>query len=370
MPEVTIASHKWRKRTRDWSAVCDNTLKLDRSYGLVGNPSTLNEFGVCAPDCEICVTPVPLIGNFNLKCTLRTGPIREVMILPSLPQILTLPSQFELTIVGGAMTSAVSSSPPPNGSNNPTFSVCSDFAPGQSLKNILERTKTKTLILRGSEATGYASDWVDFGTATTGLNFKFTEKLYSTSPTNLLFRNKSVTRNMEIRATFSVQSGSGANWACVWGPISIQSRVKSFTVSDTGWTTQMGGVATFQDFFNPKSEFTSLWEPFLSWVPVPQGVNMRNRLDGKQSFCTEVVTRKNSWAPFVFQEGYMGCGAHFLMENRTLNVTGTGSLFDTAYSTTNDLGVPAPYSIFQRWGGVDKSYKWCYWSKMTKRDGT
>jgi hypothetical protein len=59
MPEVTIASHKWRLPTDEFSPLCDNTLKLNNSTGLVDNPSRLNSFGVCGPACEICVTPIP-----------------------------------------------------------------------------------------------------------------------------------------------------------------------------------------------------------------------------------------------------------------------------------------------------------------------
>jgi hypothetical protein len=57
MPEVTVASRKWRRRTRSFSALCDNMLTLDRTEGLQDDPSKLNRFGVCAPECEICLTP-------------------------------------------------------------------------------------------------------------------------------------------------------------------------------------------------------------------------------------------------------------------------------------------------------------------------
>lgn len=59
MAEVTIASHKWRLPTDDFSPLCDNTLKLNNSAGLSDNPSRLNSFGVCGPNCEICITPIP-----------------------------------------------------------------------------------------------------------------------------------------------------------------------------------------------------------------------------------------------------------------------------------------------------------------------
>ncbi len=80
----------------------------------------------------------------------------------------------------------------------------------------------------------------------------------------------------------------------------------------------------------------------------------------------EIAGRANSWDPFLYQDGLIGCGAHRLMEHRILNVNGSGTFGDAVFSTTNDLGLPAPYSPNQPWGALDQSYKWCTWQKIEK----
>jgi hypothetical protein len=82
MAEQIIASHKWRRRTRDWSAVCDNNLKLDRTYSLLDNPSSLNQYGICAPDCEMCITPYPR-NIENQSCYCETIPLFYDVVLPA-----------------------------------------------------------------------------------------------------------------------------------------------------------------------------------------------------------------------------------------------------------------------------------------------
>jgi hypothetical protein len=63
MAEVTVASRKWRRRTRSFSALCDNMLTLDRTYGMQDDPSKLNQLGICASPCEMCVTAiVPVVS--------------------------------------------------------------------------------------------------------------------------------------------------------------------------------------------------------------------------------------------------------------------------------------------------------------------
>lgn len=58
MAEEEIASYSWRLPLDEWSPLCDNILKLDRSSGLAGSPMKLNRLGICPPPCEMCVTAI------------------------------------------------------------------------------------------------------------------------------------------------------------------------------------------------------------------------------------------------------------------------------------------------------------------------
>ncbi len=218
MAEVIIASHKWRKRTRDFAALCDNALKLDRTYSLVNDPMKMNRYGVCAPDCEICITPMPY--ELTPKCSLRTGDLSAVMVLPPEPIPLTLPSQFRLSIVGGGMTSTVNSS---------SWLGCKRFMPGDALSNMLARSATQSMTIRGSATRNHESDWVYFGKSKVTLNFVYDETLNSNFPPNRITRSVSVTRDMEIQGFLSFVGTKN----CPWG-LSVLSRIKPNTLPVVG----------------------------------------------------------------------------------------------------------------------------------------
>lgn len=57
MAEELIAEYRWRLPVEEWSVLCDNTLKLDRSTGFSDGPMRKNSVSICAPKCEMCVTP-------------------------------------------------------------------------------------------------------------------------------------------------------------------------------------------------------------------------------------------------------------------------------------------------------------------------
>lgn len=98
MAEQIIASHKWRRRTRDWSAVCDNVLKLDRTYSLLDNPSVMNQYGICAPACEICVTPYGGLGTKDDPCEAFR------FMKKSGDDVVKIPVQWDVTADGGPFT--------------------------------------------------------------------------------------------------------------------------------------------------------------------------------------------------------------------------------------------------------------------------
>ena len=58
MAEEEIASYSWRLPLDEWSPLCDNILKLNRSGGLSGTPMRLNSSAICSPPCEMCVTAI------------------------------------------------------------------------------------------------------------------------------------------------------------------------------------------------------------------------------------------------------------------------------------------------------------------------
>ena len=349
MPEVTIASHKWRKRTRDWSAVCDNTLKLNRTYGMVGDPSKLNSLGVCAPDCEICVTPIP--GEITPKCSVRTD-LGGFMVVPKTPEVLTLPGQFQLSIVGGGMTSSVDGS---------SWPLCRGMRPGDALKNILERSVTQTMTLRVTSPQSYESDWVYFGESTATLNFVGQEQVNMNFPPNTATRSASATREIEIKGFLSY---------CPWG-LTIFSRIKpnSFGRStDSGWSFSYGSPNYPRgslDFIGPKDLYDRLFSGFLNWDPAGGfEIGQVRKLNRTEEYMQEVGNRVNTWDPFLFQSGMIGCGAHRLMENRVYNVSSFSTFGSSTWTVTNELGAVVPSNSNQPWGAVDPSYKWCQWQKI------
>ncbi len=68
MAEVTIASHKWRLFRDEFSGLCDNTLFLDNTTGLIDDPVKLNSKGVCPPPCKMCISSSPLGLQANCFC--------------------------------------------------------------------------------------------------------------------------------------------------------------------------------------------------------------------------------------------------------------------------------------------------------------
>lgn len=68
MAEELIAQHKWRKRLSEWSPLCDNVMRLDRSESLVESAMKLNSLGICAPPCEMCVTPFGELEALEKPC--------------------------------------------------------------------------------------------------------------------------------------------------------------------------------------------------------------------------------------------------------------------------------------------------------------
>ena len=81
MPETTVASNKWGIQTGLFKRACDNTLRLDNSAGLSAMPVKKNRKGICAPSCEVCITPFP--NNVKAPCFCSEVPLYYEVDLPS-----------------------------------------------------------------------------------------------------------------------------------------------------------------------------------------------------------------------------------------------------------------------------------------------
>lgn len=155
MPEQEIASIRWRKRLRDWSRICDNGLKLDRTGNLSGTPAKLNSFAICSPECEMCVTPQSVVTCDN---GLRQSLSPYMEDLPITPAFIPIPSQrWQVDILGDQVVS---------GTGNPCL------PPGGVFTNLYGQSSTKRFILYPSGNTEFQSEWKPFGTSTVTLNFK------------------------------------------------------------------------------------------------------------------------------------------------------------------------------------------------------
>lgn len=95
MPEVTIAQHKWRLPTDEFSPLCDNTLKLNNAAGLSGSPSKLNQFGVCQPSCDICISPYGTFGFTRDTCG------NFSFMKKNADDIVQIPNSWQATGLGG-----------------------------------------------------------------------------------------------------------------------------------------------------------------------------------------------------------------------------------------------------------------------------
>lgn len=168
MAEETIAEHRFRRRVRDWSAICDNVLKLDRTNSLADAPMRLNQFGICAPPCEMCITP-PFASDVAL-CDIRAA-LSDYMDLPDgdllLPRSLTmrLISVNEIKVVASEVDALTG-----RALNDTFFKPASTCRP--TLKNTLSQAIPPqlsdisfNLILKqnDSNGTGWSSDFADSG---------------------------------------------------------------------------------------------------------------------------------------------------------------------------------------------------------------
>lgn len=328
MPEVTIASHKWRKKTRDWSPVCDNSMKLNRTAGMVGNPSRLNGFNICQPACEICVTPYPLIGEITIPCARLA--LQPFMVLPAMPLDLKLPTSFECELLTTTLTSAVNSS---NWLQNRCFQV------GQSLTNIFAISETKNVILRGINGF-YSSDWVDFGNLNVTTNYTCSE--VGGQPRTWTYGTNSKTQ-FSVSMSFVNTSGG-----CGLG-ISVQARQKP------------GTGTSFGSNSNPPmgSGCDAVFRQFFSTFPVPfspsGGFSIIDRINGtglENIQNKSVFQSQNRFEPFRLVAGSIGCNAHLMKTSVTRNV-----------SVVNGSIVGATFPI-----SSSPENPWCWVMRITERN--
>ena len=353
-----VAEVRWRRRLRDWSAICDNVMKLDRTTSLEEAAFRLNQYGICAPVCEMCVTPYPQIGDVNLTCDLRYELQKYMVLPPPPPARLTLPAQFVAEIMPGQFTSGVDSS-----TNQFGQGTC--LRVGTPIENILERSKTKTFIMRGNELFGWNSDEAEFGETTVVLNFSARMKNGS-GGTQIMRRTTTRKRTMLIWYTLQVRN----NWDpqnCTWFfTHQIRPKIGSDIVTDTGWVyeAQVGpadlpGEFPFGKWLNPMSSYRDLWSilPFQTYRGqlARWAIHTVNPSVDRQTF-QEINQYRNAWDPFAYHQGAAYCGLNDLMESVVWNVfQDYENWWGTAGKTTRTIDT----NVGEIWG---------YMSKLSRRE--
>lgn len=220
MPEENIASYSWRRRTSEFSPLCDNAMTLDNTSGLVDSPMRQNSIGICRPACEMCITPFPGIREIDLTCSNKIwleGYFGSP--LPTDPDEPVLPGQFTARWVSGAW--------------NAQHSLAgTDIVAGDALQNIGETCATESFVMSWDAASqSWVSDWHLWGTR---------HELVVTQQCNASgeVATTTTTWDAEFRATLNATSCGRI--------ITIQTRAKNINSSSDGIITNFGCKDWFQ----------------------------------------------------------------------------------------------------------------------------
>jgi hypothetical protein len=215
MPEVTIASHKWRIPTDEFSPLCDNRFTIDNSVGLVGNPSKLNQAGICFPACEMCISPYGSLADISDSCGAFPW------MKKSADDVVQIPSQWDVTCDGGSFTLA---------------RAIGSAAAGLSTNSFLPELSGKKFVMRGGLKNGNGLWESDFMPLDDRLNYYELTRF----ETGAVVKKYSVLFSVEVKIGYFVGRTSTN---CVRGPV--------FTFRRTVKSSEKIGL-TFLDpqFFN------------------------------------------------------------------------------------------------------------------------
>jgi hypothetical protein len=145
MAEVTVASHKWRIPTDEFSPLCDNQLPINNSIGMAGNPSKMNQAGICFPACKMCVSPYGSLVDISDACSAFPW------MKKSADDVVQIPSQWTVTCDGGSFTLA---------------RAVGTAAAGLSTNAFLPELSGRTFLMRGGLINGnglWESDYLSLG---------------------------------------------------------------------------------------------------------------------------------------------------------------------------------------------------------------
>jgi hypothetical protein len=207
MAEVTIASHKWRLPTDEFSPLCDNTLKLNNSTGLTDNPMKMNQAGVCVPACEMCISPYGSLSDISDACSAFR------FMKKSADDVVQIPSQWNTTVDGGSFTLA---------------RAIGSAGAGLSTNSLLPELNGKTFVMRGGLINGngsWESDYLSLGDRTN--DYKLTQL-----ETGVIVKRYRVVFGVEVKIGYFV-GRTPTN--CVRGPV-ITFRRTVKTVEKVGFT--------------------------------------------------------------------------------------------------------------------------------------
>jgi hypothetical protein len=330
MAEVIIASHKWRKRTRDFSALCDNVLKLDRTYSLVNDPMKLNRYGICAPDCEMCITPESLVGE--VPCDFRDTLARMMVLPPPPPAEIKIPSSLNVQILGDSLISNVDAS---------TWFSTKCLRVGQSLPSVIARSQTQNFVLRnpGSlpKPSTLVSDWATFGEVQRRLNYRFVRSGVEIANRTAVFKC-----TYEIRFVASI--GIPTATKCGFG-VGMETRVKVGSTSNvyTGFTYTIFPNLSDDVEYN----FYGIWLPRATNEPQTDLVGVDLALQVGQPYIQNRQEYLWKWEPFTAFDLAMVCGPYKLMELVTYDVvcTQAGTLGNVVTDSLVTTSPASPTSI-------------------------